>query len=132
MKLVRALLIVGLLPVATAMAELDLSAQPEEFDLDGIKLSQLVFQNGNLPKASYQPPRDWKYTGSKDQLVVQPEKLSQAIAKVTKLSKGEDIKLDGAGKEELKRKVLRSLPEGSQDPEVSSEQVDAFQIDGLH
>ena len=63
---------------------------------------------------------------------MQPEQLSQASAKVTKLPESEAINLDDAGKEELKQKALRSLPQGSQNPEISAEQVDALQIDGLH
>jgi len=132
MKLSRALFIGGLFPVVTAMADLDLSPTPEEFDLDGIKISQFTFQNGHLPKVSYQPPRDWKCTGSKDQLLVQPEKLSQVSAKVTKLPEGEAITLDGSGREELGRKLVQSLPEGSQHAGVSTEEADPFQIDGLH
>lgn len=132
MKLARAFLVFGFFPAMTTMAELDLSPQPEEFDLDGIKILQVAFGNGHLPKVSYQPPRDWKYTGNRDQLVVQPEKLSQASAKVTKLPESEEIRLDNAGREELRQKILLSLPEGSQNPEVTSEQVDTLQIDGLH
>lgn len=132
MKLLRALLISPFFPAMAAMAELDLSPQPEVFDLDGTKISQLAFGNGQLSKVSYQPPRDWKCTGSRDQLLVQPEQLSQANAKVTKLPEGEAINLDDAGREELKQKALRSLPQGSQNPEISAEQVDALQIDGLH
>jgi hypothetical protein len=131
-KLLHAIIILGVVPVMTASAGLDLSPQPEEFDLDGIKLSQVAFANGGSPKVSYQPPREWKCTGNKNQLVVQPEKLSQASAKVTKLPEGEEVRLDNAGREELKRKVLDSLPEGSQAAEVTSEQVDALQINGLH
>jgi hypothetical protein len=132
MRLSRALLIAVCFPVMTAMAELDLSPQPEEFELDGIKIPQLAFQNGNLAKVSYQPPRDWKYSGSKDQLLLQPEQVSQASAKITKLPEAEVINFDNPGKEELRQEALRSLPDGYQHPEVSSEQVDAFQINGLH
>jgi hypothetical protein len=81
---------------------------------------------------SYQPPRDWKCTGQKNQLNVQPDKLSQASARVIKLPESEVITLDEGGKAELKRKALQSLPDGSQDAEVKSEQVDPMQIDRLH
>src|SRR5262245_2267487 len=77
----------------TAMAELDLSPQPDSFDLDGIKIPQLTFNNGRQAKVSYQPPLDWKCTGHKDQLVIQPENLSQASARVMKLPENEVITL---------------------------------------
>ena len=132
MKSLGIALICGFCLVMTAKAELDLSPQPETFDLDGIKIPQLTFANGHEPKASYQPPRDWKCTGTKDQLILQPENLSQASAKVTRLPEGEVIAFDDAGKGQLRQKALFSLPPGSQDPEVSSEQLDPLQIDGLH
>ena len=132
MKLAWIALITGMVPLASALAELDLSPQPESFDLDGIQISQLAFSNGRQPKVSYQPPRDWKCTGGRDQLVLQPIALAQATAKIIKLPLSETIALNEAGREELKRKALLSLPEGSQDAEVISEQLDPVQIDGLH
>lgn len=122
----------GAFQIMTASAELDLSPQPDSFDLDGIKIPQVTFENGRMPKVSYQPPRDWKCTGQKDQLIIQPTKLSQASAKVVKLPEGEVITLDEGGKEQLKQKALLSLPDGSQDAEINLEQLDAMRIDGWH
>jgi len=132
MKLLGLCLSLSLVTVLTAIAELDLSPQPDLFELDGIKIPQLIFDNGRLPKVSYQPPQDWKYSGQKDQLVIQPDKLSQASARMVKLPENEVITLDQAGREQLKREALLSLPNGSEDAEVRSEQVDPMQINGLH
>ena len=126
------LVILGAFQIMTAMAQLDLSPQPDSFDLDGIQISQLIFANGRMPKVSYQPPRDWKCTGQKDQLDIQPAKLSQASARAILLPEGEVITLDESGKEQLKRKALLSLPDGNQDVEVTSEEVDPMRINGLH
>src|SRR5215813_1387539 len=132
MRALAVTVILGAFQIVTARAQLDLSPQPDSFDLDGIQVSQLTFANGRMSKVSYQPPRDWKCTGQKDQLTIQPAKLSQASARVIKLPEGEIITFDEGGKEQLKRKALLSLPDGNQDVEVTLEQVDPMRIDGLH
>ncbi|MGH8092244.1 MAG: hypothetical protein ACREIF_02055 [Chthoniobacterales bacterium] len=114
-----------------ANGELNLSPESELFELDGMKLSQLTFNNGASGKASYQPPRNWKYAGGKDELDLRPPNLSQANVKITKVA-SQSFSLDDQGREELKQATLRSLPEGSQDIEVMSEELDPLQIDGKH
>jgi hypothetical protein len=115
-----------------AWAELDFSPESVSVELDGIKMSQLTFRTGASSKASYQAPRDWKCSGGKDHLDLQPPDLSQVNAKITKLSASEAISFDAAGREELKKKAITSLPEGSQDVKLLSEELDPLQIDGNH
>jgi len=132
MKFARTVILLCLVPGWSALAELNLSPQLESFDLEGFKTSQLAFDNGRSQKATYQPPRDWKCTGGSDYLALQPGKLSQTAARVTKLAASESVALDDGGREQLKQKALLSLPEGSQKIEVKSEQIDPLQIDGMH
>ena len=125
--------IVGLLvvlPGPAARAELDLSPQLEPYELDGIKMSQLAFNTGTSDKATYQPPRDWKCSGGKDQLDLQPATLAQVTAKVTKLPPAPAITFDAEGRRHLTERIIGSLPPGSEQVKVESEELNPLQISG--
>ena len=118
------------LPGSTAHAELDLSPQFESYELDGIKMSQLAFNTGTSDKATYQPPRDWKCSGGKDQLDLQPAALAQVTAKVTKLPPAPAIAFDAEGRRHLAEAIFGSLPAGSEQVKVESEELNPLQISG--
>ena len=127
------LAIVGLFLVLLgpkAHAELDLSPQQEVFELDGVKMSQLTFNTGTRDKASYQPPRDWKVSGGKDQLDLEPDGLAQARAKVTKWPSGPAIAFDAEGCRQLTEKMIGLLPYGSEKVKVVEEELNPLQING--
>ena len=46
--------------ITGARGELDLSPQLEEYQMDGVKMSQLAFANGATERATYQPPAAWQ------------------------------------------------------------------------
>lgn len=118
------------LPGPTARAELDLSPQLEPYEVDGIKTSQLAFATGTSDKATYQPPRDWKCSGGKDQLDLQPAVLAQVTAKVTKLSPAPAIAFDAEGRRRLTERIIGFLPAGSEQVRVESEELNPLQISG--
>jgi hypothetical protein len=125
--------IAGLLLVLlgpAAYAELDLSPWLEPYELEGVKMSQLTFNTGTNTKATYQPPRDWKYSGGKDQLDLQAPGLAQAMAKVTKWSPASAIAFDVEGRRQLTERMIGSLPKGSENVKVKSEELNPLQISG--
>ncbi|HEY3661525.1 MAG TPA: hypothetical protein VGL24_00050 [Chthoniobacterales bacterium] len=128
-----ALLGIGLLGCTLASAtraNLDLSPQEESSDLEGTKISQLVFNTGSRLKASYQPPRGWKYSGGSDYLDLQPNGMAQVKARVSKLPAPAASPFDSEGRKGLTEKVIRSLPEGSEDVKILAEELNPLQIDG--
>ncbi len=125
---VTSLIFLGL--CGSVLAGLDLSPRLESYELDGVKMSQLTFGTGTQSKASYQPPADWKYSGGKDHLDLQPPALAQAKAKISQLSIGTVLSFDGTGRQRLREEAILSLPRGSQEVEVTSEELNPLQIDG--
>ncbi len=125
-----ALSLTGCLLAPAVLASLDLSPQQETFDLDGIKMSQLAFSNGGKTKATYQPPFAWKCSGGRDYLELHPEGTAQVKARVSKSPASPDISFDAGGGKRLTEKVIASLPEGSEQVKVLSEELNPLQIDG--
>lgn len=114
--------------VPAAFANLNLSPQQEAFDLEGMKMSQLTFNTGSNIKATYQPPRDWKYSGSNDYLDLQPEGVAQVKARVSKWSSSPELSFDAEGRKQLTEKILASLPEGSEQVKILSEELNPLRI----
>ncbi len=115
---------------SAAEAGLDFSPQVESYQLEGIKMSQLAFSNGDNPKATYQPPRDWKYSGGSDRLDLQPLGLTQTRASLMKWPSPPAISFDPDGLKILTEKIVRLLPEGSEEVKILAEEQNPLQIDG--
>ena len=125
------LLSLGLLSVAAGgrlQAGLDLSPQTDTYELEGMEMAQLAFQNGGSVKATYQLPRDWRYSGDHDHLDLQPPGVSQASVKISKLSPGA-VDLTGADTQtRLLEQAIASLPEGSREVKLESQQLNPLLI----
>lgn len=124
---VSALLLAAL---PTARAELNLSPQIDSFDQEGIKMTQLAFNTGGTREATYQPPADWKYSGTKDSLDLLPEGTAQAKATVTKWPASPELSLEAGGQKALTARFSALLPEGSEQVKVQAEASNPLQIDG--
>ncbi len=114
--------------MAGARAELDLSPQVEDFNMEGVKMSQLAFANGANQRATYQPPAAWKYYGSKESLDLLPEGAAQAKAKISKWRGEGDVAFDPASCKELTKQFIGMLPEGSEQVKVEAEELNSLQI----
>lgn len=115
---------------STLRSELDLSPQSETHQLEGIEISQLAFNAGTKDRVIYQPPRDWKYSGGKDRLDLQPKDMVQVKATVTKLPPDPTLAFDREGGKRLTETLVSSLPEGSEQVKVRSEELNPLQING--
>jgi hypothetical protein len=111
-------------------AELNLSPQEESFELDGIKLTRFVFDNGTSSKTSYQLPPRWSCSGSNNQLQIQPAEKTQADIAITKVAPPNVIVFEEANREKLKQRALSSLPEDASQIQVESEEANPLQISG--
>ena len=110
-------------------ADLDLSPQVETYELEQVKMSQLVFRNDGQAKPTYQPPLNWKYSGGADHLELQPGGLAQAKASITKWP-ATPLTFDPEGLKRLTEQVVGLLPKGSEQVKVLSEEMNPLQIDG--
>jgi hypothetical protein len=102
----------------------------ESFQLEGIKMWQLTFANGTSKKVTYQPPQGWKYFGGRDSLNLEPPSIAQAMAVIVKLPSTLRLSFDEAGRSQIREKAIASLPQGSQQAKVTSEELNPLQIDG--
>ncbi len=127
---VAALALSGILLAPASRANLDLSPQPDSFELDGITMSQLAFNTGNRTKATYQPPRAWKYSGGRDFLELQPSDVAQVKARVSKSPAGPAPSFDAEGRKRFTEKVIASLPDGSEQVKILAEELNPLQING--
>lgn len=121
--MVRALILalVGGLLITSARADLDLTPKLSEYELDGVRLKQLAFSDGN-GIVTYTPPRGWDYSGSVAQLVLRPPSKSQAEAKITKVTLSGPASFDEETINKLVREAIASVPHGSSDIQLVSQQ----------
>ena len=123
----------GLLWFATGgrlQAGLDLSPQADTYELDGMEMAQLAFQNSGNEKATYQLPRDWRYSGDRDHLDLQPPNVSQANVRISKLTPGA-VALGAADTQtRLLEQAIASVPEGSREVKIESQGLNPLLING--
>ena len=123
-------LLLVILSASPLRGELNLSPREEKFELDGIQLTHLVFENGTNQKTTYQPPKQWSYSGSDNKLQLQPPEKGQADIAISKISRQDAIPFEETNREKLKQKAISSLPEDSSDIKVESEEPNPLQISG--
>jgi hypothetical protein len=118
-----------ILLAGSAYAGLELTPQSEEYELEGVKLHQLVFNDGGH-RVTYAPPRKWTYSGGGNRFVLRPasESNAEAVITVSNLSRPETF--DAATIKRLSDDVLASIPPGSTNVSVVSQQLNPILIGG--
>lgn len=112
-------------------AELNLSPQRQEFELEGIKMTQLVFDNGASKKASYQPPAGWLCNGSANRLDLQPPGKSRAQAAIIRTATAKQPpSFEQENRKKLVDGIIQSLPPDSEDVKIEAEESNPLKIDG--
>jgi hypothetical protein len=111
-----------------AYADLDLTPRVEEYQLDGVKLRQLVFTDGGR-RVTYTPPRKWDYSGGGNRFVLRPttESAAEAVISVSKTQRPEAF--DEATAKRLCEEVLASVPSGATNVTLISQQMNPLQIE---
>jgi hypothetical protein len=122
------LALAGSLLIAPAGAELDLTPQLSEYELDGVKFKQLAFSDGSKI-VTYAPPRGWDYSGSATQLTLRPPGKSQAEAKITKVALSQPASFDVETVNKLVQKAIASVPPGSTNIQLVSQEKNPLMIE---
>jgi hypothetical protein len=130
LKRLSALLFFAILGATELRAELNLSPRKEDFDLDGVKLWRLAFENGTSQKATYQPPAGWLYSGGSNELALQPPGKTQVKVVITKIEPEHAISFRDVDREKLKQRATEALPEGSLEIKIGEPQLNVLQISG--
>lgn len=120
-------LVVGAFLIVSMRADLQLSPVVDEYEMEGIKLKQLAFSDGNK-KVTYQSPRGWNYSGSANQLTLHPPNKAQAEATITRVSLPEEGRFDDEGLKTLVAEASAALPKGSENITILSQEKNPVMI----
>lgn len=113
----------------SAQASIDLTPVPSERVLAGIKFPKLNFrEDGRL--ITYEPPRNWRYTGGGQRLRLTPPELAQAHGEIDQIPLREPQEFNEETLKAIRENTLAALPQGNQHPEIVSEAVNAFAVNG--
>jgi hypothetical protein len=114
--------------VVPAHAGLDLTPKPSQYELDGAKFKQLSFSDGSKV-VTYEPPRDWDYSGSATQLTLRPPGKSGAEAKITMIPLSQPASFDEETVKKLVQEAIASVPPGSTDIQLVSQEKNPLMIE---
>lgn len=115
--------------VASARGELQFTPRLSEYELDGIKFKQLVFASGNGKQITYTPPSGWEYSGTSAKLTLRPPNKPQAEGTISTVSLSEPAVFDEETMKKLTEEVLASVPKGSTDIALVSQEKNPVFID---
>jgi hypothetical protein len=126
----RLLLLLGVLTVASARADLQLTPTLRETTLDGAKIKFLVFSDSDDSgkDITYGPPNGWEYSGSTSKFTLRPPGKAQAEGTITRISLDQPAVFDDATMKKLTAEALASVPEGSTNVTLVSQQKNPLLI----
>ena len=113
--------------IASARGELQLTPSVVQYELDGVKLKQLAFPDGEK-QVTYQSPRGWDYSGSIDRLTLRPPNKPQAEAVIYKISLQQPGSFDDATVKKLVDETIASLPKSSTNIQMVSQEKNPLLI----
>jgi hypothetical protein len=111
-----------------AYADLDLAPRQQEYELEGVKLHQLVFTDGEK-NVTYSPPRNWECSGNRNRFVLHPATQSGAEGEITATKSASVENFDQATIKRLTDEVLASVPQGATNVGLVSQQLNPLLID---
>src|SRR5882762_297296 len=117
-----------ILLTSSAYAGLELTPRLEEYDLDGVKLRQLVFADSER-RVTYTPPRKWEYSGGGNRLALRPASAPTAEATITVNKPSQPDVFDEATTKRLCDEVLASVPKGATHVALVSQQMNPLLIE---
>ncbi len=122
------ILLIALLAVS-ARADLQLTPTVVASPLDGVKIEQLIFKDGDS-KITYQAPAGWSYSGSAAQLSLRPPKKPQAEATIISLPLQKPGHFDQESIKKLVEEATALIPQSAQNVKILSQENNPIIIDG--
>lgn len=110
--------------------DLDLTPRISTYELDGITFKQLSFSDGGSKPITYSPPDGWTYSGGASKLTLRPPNSQQIEATISRVKLSEPESIDEESVKKLADEVVASLPQGSIEVTVRSEEMDPVMING--
>jgi hypothetical protein len=124
----RVLLLLSVLSVASARADLQLAPRVVETTMDGAKMKFLVFSDESGKEITYGPPAGWQYSGSTSKFTLHPPTKAQAEGAISRISIDHPAVFDDETMKKLTAEALASVPEGSTNVTLVSQQKNPLLI----
>jgi len=116
-----------LLSTTVLQAELRLTPTIDEYELDGVKLKQLAFRDGDR-KITYQFPYGWDYSGTATQLTLHPHNRTAAEATIIRISRLDQSQFNDETLKKLVAESIDLVPKGSRNVVVETQQKTPLRI----
>ena len=118
----------GFFCLETARADLLLTPTLSQYDLDGVKMQQLLFPDGQQ-NVIYTPPRGWKYSANDGRLALRPSEVGTGEAEIKVLKLAEAQVFDDATMKQLCEGAVASLPSSATRVTIVSQQKNPLLIE---
>jgi hypothetical protein len=128
MERVLSLALGGWLFIASARADLQLTPKLVDYELDGAKLQQLVFRDGEK-QITYTPPTGWQYLSSNNNLFVLHPRGARGEATIARISLARPESFDDETIKRLSDEVLVSVPGDAKNVGIVSQQKNVVMIE---
>lgn len=122
------LLLLGALFAASARADLQLTPKISEAWADGAKIKFLAFSDGSGKDVTYRPPTAWEYSGSSTRFTLRPPDKPQAEGTIARINLSQPAVFDDETMKKLTAEVLASVPGGSTNVTLVSQQKNPLLI----
>jgi hypothetical protein len=122
------LILSGFLLLGTARAELQLTPTLGNYELDGVKMQQLLFPDGEK-MVTYMPPRGWDYSAGGNRLTLRPSSGSNAEAEIRVIKLAVPQTFDDATMKQLSDEVAATLPPSALKVRVVSQEKNPLMIE---
>ena len=115
--------------VAQAQAQVDLTPVPSTYDLDGVKMSNVLFRNGR-EQIAYCPPQGWRLSGGGTRLTLVPPDAPNADAQLEVKVLAAALPFDEANLKKYVDNAKLSIPRESRNVEILGTQINPLKICG--
>ena len=115
--------------VTSGRADLKLTPQVAEYELDGIKMRRLVFFDGP-ERVTYTPPADWECASTNENLLLLRPHGTRGEATIRRVDLARPETFDEETTKRLTEEVLFSVPRGATNVGLVSQQNNPLIIEG--
>jgi hypothetical protein len=129
MKTKLSFIVLLLLAGVTARAAVDFTPAVGQTILDGLRFPYLIFLDKGK-KVSYEQPAGWTYAGDSQQIRFTPPKFTQAQGTIEQSPLPAPQPFDEPAMKALQEKTLTSLPPGSKDAALVTEEKNPLMVNG--
>ncbi|HEY2713297.1 MAG TPA: hypothetical protein VGI60_12340 [Chthoniobacterales bacterium] len=110
-----------------ALAGFDFTPTPAERTLEGVVFKQVIFHQDDHAVA-YEPPRGWTCIGDKSKMTLVPPNLSLVQCTIDQVPLPAPQSFDAVTTKQLQQQVIASMPSGSENIQLVSEEQNPVRI----